>query len=67
MLSCKTLDFTIRIKGRGEKERNYQASIERTEKLVQAFGRMMTRFVCITQPLEGADAHSTIKGTSSKR
>jgi hypothetical protein len=27
----------------------------------------MTSFVCITQPLEGTDAHSTIKGTSSKR
>jgi hypothetical protein len=48
-------------------KKNYQASVERTEKFVQAFGRMMTRFVCITKPLECANAHSTIKGTSSKR
>jgi hypothetical protein len=46
---------------------NYQASIERTEKFVQSFGRMMTSFVCITQPLEGTNAHGTIKGASSKR
>jgi hypothetical protein len=27
----------------------------------------MTSFVCITQPLESTNAHSTIKSTSSKR
>jgi uncharacterized membrane protein len=72
MSLCKELttqQFTIftRIKKKYIYTQNYQTGIERTEKFVQSFGRMMTSFVSIAQPLKGTNAYSTIKHASSKR